>query len=742
MIGVFSKPSPRFNEIRLTLRQLQAETILLTLPGLYIVVFILIAGVVFFEDTYYAGMSVLILFILPVLVWLWRESNYLASAWTLVLGCLGSILLVAWGGNIHAAIFLLVLPVGLAALFVSVPGGALFAAVCSLLLLLLPMGLGPTLQGVLLIGMWGTVGLIWLTQRSFSTAIEWYYYSYEQNRQLLEQAQDAQLQLKQTLEDFERANLQLARLNDMAQGLRRAAEESRMAKEQFVANVSHELRTPLNMIVGFSETIMQSPDIYGGHIPPKLLADLDVIHRNSQHLSKLIDDVLDLSQIEAEQVALTKERVSFANIVEASIIAVRPLYESKDLSLETEIAADLPRIYCDPTRIRQVLINLLTNAGRFTEEGGVHLRVYQEKDNLVVTVTDTGPGIAAENIGKLFQPFRQVDGSIRRRYGGTGLGLSICKRFVELHGGKIWIESEEGRGTTFSFQIPVDLPPPMDSSDVMRGITPDWEFLQRTRPSMAPKPVVRPRFVVVETGDALQRLLSRYMEGVEVVSVNNLTEAIQELSAVPARALLINDMSMRKALQRLEESEGLPYGIPAITCSVPGIDEIAGGLGASDYLVKPVSAEQLLAALDRLELQGKTVLIIDDEPDTLRLFRRMLLQSERGYRILRVEDGQQGLRILREQGADVILLDLMMPQMDGFRFLAKKSQDEGLRDIPVVVISAEDPAGQPIVSNLLAVTRGGGLPVPQLLTCIDLLSRILTTTGQVDGPVLTKALSD
>jgi signal transduction histidine kinase len=311
MIGIFLQPSPRLNEIRLTLRQLQAETILLALPGVYIAVFILVAGVVFFEDTLYAGVPVLILFILPVVVWLLRESNYLVSAWTLVLGCLVSILLIAWWGHIPAAIFLLVLPVGLTALFVNVPGGALMAALCSVLLFFPPMGLDPTLQSVTLIGMWSTVGLIWLTKRPFSTAIEWYCYSYEQNRELLEQAQDTHLQLKQTLEDLERANLQLARLNDMAQGLRRTAEESRMAKEQFVANVSHELRTPLNMIVGFSETIMQSPDIYDGHIPSKLLADLDVIHRNSQHLSKLIDDVLDLSQIEAGQVALTRTTFMF-----------------------------------------------------------------------------------------------------------------------------------------------------------------------------------------------------------------------------------------------------------------------------------------------------------------------------------------------------------------------------------------------------------------------------------------------
>ncbi|MFC1976400.1 ATP-binding protein [Chloroflexota bacterium] len=735
-ISITSQPSPRLSEMRLTLRQLQTDTISLVFPGLYIGVFILIATVAYFEDPFQVGVSALILFALPAVVWALHERSYLASAWTLVLGCTVVILLLAGWGNVPVTVSLLVLPVGLATLFVGMMGGTLTAAVCSLLLFTpIVANLDPALRFTTLIGMWGTVGLIWLTQRPFSTAIEWYYFSYEQNRELLEQAQDSQLQLRQTLEDLENTNLQLTRLNSLAQGLRQTAEEARMAKEQFVANVSHELRTPLNMIVGFSETILQSPDIYDDDIPSKLLADLDVIHRNSQHLSKLIDDVLDLSQVEAEQVALTKERVPFQNIVESAIIAVSPLYDSKKLYLKPDIAEDLPDVYCDPTRIRQVVINLLSNAGRFTEQGGVQLRARQEENDLMVTITDTGPGIAAENIDKLFRPFRQADGSIRRRYGGTGLGLAISKRFIELHGGKIWVESEAGQGTTFYFHIPLEPPPPVSSGDVRQGFAPGWEFLQRTRPSTAPKAVLHPRFVVLEQKDTLQRLLSRYMEDVEIATVHSLPEAIQELADVPARALLINDMSLNDALESLDENGGLPYGTPAINCSVPGIHEIAGGLGVSDYLVKPISREALLDALDRLEMAGKTVLIIDDEPDALRLFRRMLLRSNRGYRILRATDGKQGLRILREEKADVILLDLVMPKMDGFRFLSHKSQDDALRDIPVVIVSAEDPSGQPIVSHTLGVTRGGGLPIPQLLACIDALSQILSTAGQADEPV-------
>ncbi len=740
MVNQTSTPIPHLSEMRSTLKQLQAETILLALPGLYIATFILIAGAShFYNNIFPIGVSTIILFTLPLLIGALRNSHYLIAAWLLVLGCLTVVLLIMGWGQVPVAICLLALPVGLAALYVGLAGGFVTAAGCSLLLFFdISITLDPTLRVTALTAIWGTLGLIWLTQRPFSTAIEWYYFSYEQNRALLEQAQDSQLQFRQTLEDLENANLQLTRLNSLAQGLRRTAEEARIAKEQFVANVSHELRTPLNMIVGFSETIIQSPDIYEEKIPPKLLADLDVIHRNSRHLSKLIDDVLDLSQVEADHIALTKERMAFKDIVEAAVIAVRPLYDSKGLYLETLIPPTLPPVYCDPTRIRQVVINLLSNAGRFTEEGGATLEVRPEKNTLMVTIKDTGPGIAPKNIDKLFQPFRQVDGSIRRRYGGTGLGLSISKRFIELHEGKIWVESEEGQGTTFLFHIPIDPQPASPlSSDVMHGVTPQWEYLQRTRPSAAPKAVLRPRFVVLEHEDALQRLLSRYMEGIEIAAVRSLPEAIREVTTTPSRALLINDMSIHGALEHLEENGGLPFGTPAITCSVPGVHELAGGLGVSDYLIKPIDREKLLRTLDRLNAAGKTILIIDDEPDALRLFRRMLLQAGRGYRILRASDGVQGLKILREEGADAILLDLMMPQMDGFRFLSQKNEDDALRDIPVVIISAQDPSGHPIVSHGLGATRGGGLPIPQLLACIDTLSRILSTAGQAGEPALT-----
>jgi CheY-like chemotaxis protein len=334
---------------------------------------------------------------------------------------------------------------------------------------------------------------------------------------------------------------------------------------------------------------------------------------------------------------------------------------------------------------------------------------------------------------KLFQPFQQVDGSIRRRYGGTGLGLSISKRFIELHGGKIWVESAEGVGTTFSFRLPMAPPMPI-SRDCLRGVTPGWEHFQRTRPSIAPKAVVQPRFVVLETGNSLKRLLTRYLDGVEIVSATNLEEAIQELSASPSQALLINDTSVSGTLQRLE-SITLPDGTSVMVCSVPGTTESAGSLGVSDYLVKPVSRDALLAALERLNLDRRTVLVVDDEPEALQLFRRMLASSGQGYRVLRARNGEEALNILRERRPDVILLDLVMPKLDGFQLLEAKSQDPALSDIPVIVLSARDPAGQPIVSNALAITQKGGLSIHHLLAYIKMTGQVLSITAPSADPM-------
>lgn len=636
---------------------------------------------------------------------------------------------------------LLVIPTALAAALISLPA-ALATAIGETALVLIAHALTPEpeLTALLIVPalIWAILLVMVSVYRPINQVADWVWQYFQETRALVQEAQERRGELEQALADLAQANLQLTRLNILAQGLQQTAEEARRTKEEFVANVSHELRTPLNMIIGFSETILQSPGAYGKKIPPALLADLMVIYRNAEHLSELIDDVLDLSQIDAEKMALTKEQAQFGEIVEEATLAIRPLYASKGLYLEIDVPEDLPPLFCDRTRIREVLLNLLSNAGRFTERGGIRLRAGTEGQDLMVSVTDSGPGIAAKDLGKLFQPFQQLDSSIRRRYGGTGLGLTISERFIRLHGGKIWAESAEGIGTTFFFRLPL-APPALTGDSFLRGVTPNWEYFQRTHPYSGPRLAVRPRFVILETGDTLQRLITRYWDKIEAVPVSSIDEAMAELSRLPAQALLVNETSTGKALEYLNLSQKLPEHTPVITCAIPRLDELDRP-GISVRLVKPIFGEMLLSALDQLNVKDGTVLIVDDEPDALHLFRRMLASSGRDYRILLARDGQEALTILQECRPRVILLDLIMPNMDGFQLLELKRQHPDLRDIPVVIISARDPAGQPIVSSMVAATLGGGLSVNQLLASIEAFSKVLAIPGPVGDPEPTATL--
>jgi signal transduction histidine kinase/CheY-like chemotaxis protein len=723
-------------ELKQILRQLQEEAFLFTVLGAFATGAVLSILAIQQVDVDRGLGLALATFVGTAVIVLLRRLSYPAAAVALVVGALlMNLLVILWLG-MGWGVILLALPAGLATLMLGAPAGAGLAVLCSAVLLLT----GPVVPAtwevrmMALVAIWGTVGMIWLMLRPLLTAVRWAWAGYERNAVLLEDMQDTQVQLKQTLEDLTNANVQLTRLNQLTDGLRRTAEEALRMKEQFVANVSHELRTPLNMIIGFSEMIVNTPEAYGGRIPPTLLSDLSVILRNSRHLSDLIDDVLDLSQIEAGHMALVRERVDLREVFDAATIAVQPLFQSKGLSIAVEAEGELPLVFCDRTRVREVVLNLLSNAGRFTMRGGVVVRAVRNDGDVVVSVADTGPGIATADMDRMFRPFEQLDGSIHRRYGGSGLGLAISKSFVELHGGRMWLSSAQGSGTTFFFSLPTDPPmPPRDSAT--RWLNEDWPNLERTHPPTAPPPVVKPRLVVLDPNHSLSRLLTRYMDGANVVPVDDLAAATRELSCSPARALIVNSPQVGDCLTQLGKSSQLPYGLPAMICSVPGLTDIVDHLGVSGYLVKPIEKDLLLATLERLvETSGdramgaaqRTVLVVDDEPDALRLFWRMLDGAQAGYRVLTASNGRQAFDILREQRPDVVLLDLVMPEADGFEFLALKYADSELRHTPVVVISAQDAPSQPIVCNAIGVTRPGGLSLHQLLACVEAISQVLS----------------
>jgi signal transduction histidine kinase/CheY-like chemotaxis protein len=581
----------------------------------------------------------------------------------------------------------------------------------------------------------GSIG--WVISNSFLTITQWSLYYVRQTHDKMREMGDKQIQMQELKEDLLLANQESFRLSERLKALYQVAESARQAKEQFVANVSHELRTPLNMIIGFSEMITQSPRMYGLQLPPPLLADISVIRRNAQHLTHLINDVLDLSQLDSGRLSLTKERIPIIEIIDSAGQAVKPLFTAKNLTLDIEVDAEIPDIYCDSTRIQQVILNLLSNAGRFTEKGGVKIKAILEGGKVVVSVTDTGPGISAEKQKLLFKPFQQLDNSIRRTHGGSGLGLSISKRFVEMHDGAMWLSSMPGAGTTIYFSLPIvpELQTVLET-DARRWFNPNaghaYEYKTRTRPLQVKlqKPV--PRFIVLEEEMRLQRILRQYYSEADIIVVKDQTEVIKEVQRSPAKAVIINTPVLHENRMSGFIASDLPYNTPVLTCWLPGEKEAARKLGVVHYLVKPIANEELLNAIHSLGNHVKTILIADDEREILQLFSRVLMASSYGYRVLQAEDGQRALDLMRERQPDVVLLDLLMPGRDGLEVLREKSQDTQIRDIPVITISSLDPSGEPQISGTMTIHRGGGFTSKELLDSIMSLSEILSSSAQND----------
>jgi signal transduction histidine kinase/CheY-like chemotaxis protein len=611
--------------------------------------------------------------------------------------------------------------------------GLVMAGVVAILVWLLSSGAGllPPSYALEIVFMGLFAGVLgWTATYAMLTVTQWSLFSQREAQRNLEEAQLHRMELRQVQEDLILANQELTRLSVRLRAMHQIAEEARQAKEVFVANVSHELRTPLNMIIGFSELITQSPKIYGVELPPALLSDIATIQRNSQHLSELVNDVLDLSRVEADRMTLSKDWTDISEIIGDAVVTVQPLYDSKGLYLKIDIPQDLPPVFCDSTRIRQVIINLLSNAGRFTEQGGVEIQVRSEEDQLLVSVIDTGPGLAQEEQQKLFKPFQQLDGTIQHRFGGSGLGLTISKRFVELHHGRMWLESEKGMGASVFFSLPIGAPPTVILADApIRWINPYEPYEPRTRRFKAPRPKIRPRYVLLEEEDELRRIFGRYLDDVELVSVRDIETAIQEISQVPAQALVVNASPFEDESALMTRLSSLPYGTPAIACWAPCNNKVLKRLGIARYLVKPIDRETLLSALAEIG-DVKEVLLVDDNPELLQLFARMLSADDLHYAVLRASNGRRALSMLRQRQPDVMLLDLIMPDMDGYQVLREKREDPAIRDIPVVVISSRDPLGEPLVSNNLIVTRRGGLSMPEVVASVQSLSRILNPSEQ------------
>ncbi|MGI6208804.1 MAG: ATP-binding protein, partial [Anaerolineae bacterium] len=502
---------------------------------------------------------------------------------------------------------------------------------------------------------------------------------------------------------LERANRELADARD-------EAEEARRLKNQFAATISHELRTPLNLILGFTEVMHTAPESYGhSDLPPDLRGDIREVYQNTRHLLDLVDDVLDLSRIEQVRLALVPEESDLLELIREAAATVAGLFRGKPVQLAVDLPPELPRCVLDRTRIRQVLINLLTNAARFTEEGEVRVQaVYDDaRREVVVSVSDTGPGIPEAERERVFQPFHQASTSLYRHKGGSGLGLAICRTFVQMHGGRIWVQSQEGQGTRFSFALPVRAIPPSTPSD--------WRPADPADP--APESIV-----AVDPSGAMSRLLERALPHFQVHNAQDLTEVGSAIARHHPRAVIaFTDGDTEAALDRLLEAAPWP-GLPLLGCRMRARRPLDSFPNVRAVLTKPARQGVVLDALAFLGYSGTLVLADDDEGMT-RLMRRALSRSRPALRVLAAHDGEQALELIRAHRPDAVLLDLAMPGQDGLSVLQTMA-DEGLDSIPVVVLTAMDLKGTDgnVAADQLALASCAGISELELVRYLEALA--------------------
>jgi signal transduction histidine kinase/CheY-like chemotaxis protein len=632
--------------------------------------------------------------------------------------------------DVPGLLSLLCVPTALAAAVINLPAGATVAVIGSFLTVLAARWMGAVADtasvGTGLLAIWASLAVMYAVHWRIRQLAAWSWEHFTQAREALEEARDRQLELKQALDGLAHANRQLTLLNEKVAGLRLLAEDAQKAKAEFVAKVSHELRTPLNIVVGLTELVVEDPQALGAELPMELLEPMEIVYRNAQHLSTMIEDVLDLSQVEAGRMALRREWVDLEEIVTRAVATVRPLTERKSLYLRVEIPGDLPDVYCDRTRISQVIVNLVSNAARFTEEGGISVRAEERGGSIVVSVSDTGPGILEEDADRIFEPFCQGSTRLWRHTGGSGLGLSISKQFIELHSGRIWLESRPGLGSTFHFRLPVS-PPEAPLERATRWMVDGWvEHSSTTRP---PVQRLEQRAIVCDGTGEVYPFLSRYADEVEYVDTRNLAQAAAESQRCPAHAVLVNAPSSDELWPLIERATREIPDTPVIGWSCPPRVDRLLGTSVRGYLTKPVRLSDLKEAIKRVGAPVRRILIVDDDPDALRLFTFSLKSIDAHLDIVAASDGDEAMSALRREPPDLILLDVVMPEVNGWQVIEQKNGSEATRDIPVILISALDPRQRPMGSKVLVTALGDQLQFSQLVLCSREIPRLLAQSA-------------
>jgi signal transduction histidine kinase/CheY-like chemotaxis protein len=563
-----------------------------------------------------------------------------------------------------------------------------------------------------LINIWGSLIAGVVVSRGLYQALETINRHHDYSIEQMNLARDHRAELVKLTKSLHEATESLWHANIQLRHAREAADEARRLKAQFAATVSHELRTPINLVIGYSDVMVTAPEIYGAALPPAYRGDIQAIYRNAKHLQDLINDILDISQIEASRLAVTKEKSDLRQTLLEAANMARDLVHEKGLQFHVQFPDELSEVWIDRTRIRQVVLNLLANAVRFTDGGTITLRASQEKGEIVVSVKDTGIGIVKENLGRVFEEFYQVDNFLSRSQGGTGLGLTLSMHVVQHHGGRLWVESDgiAGQGSTFSFTLPIST----DAKLVMRNP------VSRTAASHNPKCVI-----VFDDDLAVGQLFRRYLSKHEVVICQSERDLIRLTHMIQPSAVVLDRNRQHTDFEAF--LAGCNADTAMIFCPMPSVRRAAQAYGAADYLVKPITRQALLNAILALEKPVRKILIVDDERDVTRMLSRMLQSYDRRYEIWQANNGEEGLTLMYREQPDVVFLDIQMPAMDGLSVIHRMKHDPILQHLPVIIASARG-AEESITSALegeIAVVRPNGFSPVELVNCVEAVVSVL-----------------
>lgn len=461
------------------------------------------------------------------------------------------------------------------------------------------------------------------------------------------------------------------------------AREASHAKSSFLAKMSHELRTPLNAIIGYSELLSEDST------SPAVKEDLDKILSAARHLLGLINDVLDLSKIEAGKMDLYIEPLDLWTVVQEVAGLVTPLCEKRNNKLVVDCDDAIGVVHADATKLRQILLNLLSNASKFTEAGQVTMKATRAplagEDWIKIDVIDSGIGMTPEQTGRLFQAFTQADASTASKYGGTGLGLAICRQFARIMGGDVTVASIPDEGSTFTLRIPARVRRPKAAANTPHA----------SDGAGAPVAKASLEVLVIDEDESVQRALGKILEpeGFTVISARSGKEGLRLAREKHPRIIILDilmpDMDGWSVLKELKQHPGLA-SIPVVLLTMTDDKETGFALGASAFINKPIEQEQLLDAIrhHKASADGRHALVVEDDPHQRDLVLRML--EKEGWESQFVVNGAEALAAVAARQPAIILLDLLMAEMDGFEFLTHLRANADWKLIPVVVVTSMD----------------------------------------------------